>query len=161
MRLINLLTQPGGVPEQGREVKFSLRYTSGRVPSTREVTAYMLPLSDRDWAEVERLTADALTEGQTADGDPIPPRSNLPRGAEYVIQFLRLCLRDPGDLGARLCDDERDVQALRDGLVGPQHPWFVAEYRKLMASEYPGLVTEKDAAELHKEAADFSAGAQK
>lgn len=157
MRLINLLTQPGGVSEQGKEITFSLRYTSGRVPSTREVTAYMLPLSERDWADVARLTDEALAPTPGQDGATLPPTSNLSRDTEFVIQFLRICLRDPGDLSARLVEDPRDVQALRDGLVGPQYPWFGKQYRALMANEYKDLVTVADADELHAESRDFSA----
>ncbi len=155
MRLINLLTQPGGVSEQGKEITFSLRYLAGRVPSTREVTAYMLPLSERDWADVARLTDEALVP-EVKDGETLPPASNLSRDTEFVIQFLRVCLRDPGDLSARLVEDPRDVQALRDGLVGPQYPQFGKQYRALMASEYKDLVPAADADKLHTEARDFS-----
>lgn len=158
MRLINLLKQPGGIHEQGREVRFPLRYLDGKTPATREITAVLLPLSDKDWVAVEQQTVASL---EVPDADGAQPRSRLPRDVEFSVQFLRMALRDPGDLGARLIDEERDVEALRDGLIGVQHQWFAEEYRQLLATEYPSLIKQKDVADLHQEAAGFSQGGQK
>lgn len=150
MRLTNLLKLPGGVHEQGRAVRFTLRYMDGKIPAQREVEAIMLPVSEVETHRAQVAARDAAAQ----DG------AQLPEPLEFVVQFMARALRDPGDLAAHLIEDPRDMQALRDGLVAPQYAQLTAEYRGMMASEY-GDPTAADEADLKREAADFFGGAQK
>lgn len=157
MRLHSMLTLPGGVPEQGRPISLRLRYRGpGGVPHTREVSAFMLPVS-----EPEELAARRAAQAQPAvapGGEPVAPQ--LPEGLEYVVQFLSRSLRDPGNPAEHLCSDPRDLQALRDGLVGPQYTALLRAYRSMMADEYPEVVTEDDVEDMTKQARDFSRGGE-
>ena len=156
MRLHSMLTLPGGVPEQGRPIALRLRYRGpGGVPHTREVAAIMLPISD-----VEELAARRAAQAPTLDADGKPEQPQLSEGGEYVVQFLARCLRDPGNPAEHLCSDPRDLQALRDGLVGPQYRALLLEYRSMMQTEYPEVVTEGDVADMEGQARDFSASDQ-
>lgn len=147
MRLINLLRNAQGVTEQGREVKIKLRHAGpAGVPTVSEVTAVMMPLSEVEVAKAAEL-ARTTSEGEN------PP---LPPGQEAVIRTLQACLRDPGDLSKRLIEDERDLQALRDGLVGVQYQRLIDEYLALMATEYPAVVTQADEKDMERQARDFS-----
>lgn len=151
MRLTNLLSQPGGVHEQGREVTLRLRYRgSGGLPHQREVVGQMLPISEVEAVQIERAAR------QVVESD----KAQLGFGEEYLIQLLRVSLRDPGDLSQPLIDDERDLQALRDGLVALQYPQIMEEYKALIRSEYPEVVTDGDEKKLEKDARDFSASDQ-
>lgn len=149
MRLTNLLKLPGGIYEQGRPVRFDLRYLDGKIPSTRQVDAVMLPVSEVDIYRVKR----AAQEAAAAKDAP------LPEPLEYIVRFLQASLRDPGDLGARLIEDETDLQALRTGLAGPQYSRLTAEYQQLIETEYPEQVDGKNEEELRREAEGFSDGA--
>jgi len=154
MRLHAMLTLPGGVPEQGRPIPLRLRYRGpGGVPHTREVAALMLPISD-----VEELAARRAAQAPTLDADGKPVPSQLSEGGEYVVQFLARCLRDPGNPAEHLCTQPADLQALRDGLVGPQYRALLLEYRSMMQTEYPEVVTQGDVEDMEAQARDFSAG---
>ena len=160
MRLHAMLNLPGGNPQQGREISFKLRYRGpGGVPYVREVAALMLPLSDVEELAARRA-AQAVAQGTPGqDGaEPVPPQ--LSEGGEYVVQFLARCLRDPGNPAELLCSEPRDMQALRDGLVGPQYRALLEEYRDMMLTEYPDPVTKADVADMEAEARDFSGGDQ-
>jgi hypothetical protein len=146
MRLVNLLKLPGGVHEQGRRIKFPLRYLEGRVPATREVEAVMLPLSEVD---IHRVTQAAKAAAAEKD-------ASLPESLEYVCRFLQASLRDPGDMSTRLIEDENDLQALRGGLVGRQYVDLPREYEELLATEYPAAPTDEDEEALRTEAGGFS-----
>lgn len=150
MRLVNLLKLPGGVHEQGRRIKFTLRYLDGQIPAQRSVEAVMLPVSEVDIHRIQRAARDAAAKEGAA----------LPESLEYTVRFLQASLRDAGDMSARLIEDENDLQALRVGLAAPQFTSIIAEYTKLMATEYPPAPTQEDEEELEREAADFSGGAQ-
>lgn len=147
MRLTNLLKQPGGVSEQGREVVLKIRHAGpAGVPTVRDLAAVMLPMS-----EVEREAAERLAKETAA-----APDAPLPAASEAVIRVLQACLRDPGDLAKRLIEDERDLQALRDGLVGVQYQRLLTEYALMIDEEYPVVVSEDQEKELEKDARDFS-----
>lgn len=147
MRLVNLLKNAQGVPEQGREVTIRLRHRGpAGVPTATDVPAVMLPLSEVEVATAERLARETV-EGES------PP---LPAGSEAVVRTLQACLRDPADLSKRLIEDERDLQALRDGLVGPQYQRLIDEYLALMATEYPEVVSEAAEKDMEAQARDFS-----
>lgn len=148
MRLHNLLTQPGGIALEGRPVTLRLMYKGpDGTPHTKELAAQMLPLSQ---VEIERAKAAA----QKAEG------RELVEVDEYAIRILQASLRDPADLSRLLIEDETDLRALRMGLVPLQYPALLDEYRQLIESEYPELVTKKDVAEMEGEARDFSKGGQ-
>lgn len=143
-----MLEQPGGEVEEGREVRFRLRYRAkDKRPQTREVCAVMLPLSELEQQQAQEAAQKA--EGRV-----------LPEGAEYVIQLLALSLRDPANPAERLCVEARELQLLRDGLVAVQYEQLLDEYKALIKNEYPGVVTEEDAAALEQQARDFSKGGQ-
>ena len=147
MRLANLLKQPGGVSEQGREVTITLRHAGpAGVPTVREMSVVMLPMS-----EVEREAAERLAKETAAQED-----APLPEHSEAVIRVLQACLRDPGDLSKRLIEDERDLQALRDGLVGVQYQRLLDEYATLIREDYPEVVSKEQEKELEADARDFS-----
>jgi len=151
MRLANLLKLPGGVAEQGRRVILRLRYQApDGAPSVRDLEAVLLPVSEVEAHQVQRAAELAAQEKDA----PLPP------GGEYVIRFLAASLRDPGDLSRRLVEDETDMRALRTGLAAPAFEGLLAEYRRLIADEYPAVVTTGDAAALEDEARDFSPGGQ-
>lgn len=151
MRLINLLKQPGGVSEQGREITLKIRHAGpAGVPTVRDLAAVMLPMS-----EVERENAERLARETAA-----APDAPLPAASEAVIRVLQACLRDPGDPSKRLIEDERDLQALRDGLVGVQYARLLNEYALMIEGEYPVVVNEDQEKELEKDARDFSASDQ-
>lgn len=151
MRLINLLKNTQGVPEQGRTVTIRLRHRGpAGVPTVSEVQAIMLPLS-----EVEVAIAAKLAQ-ETAEGENPP----LPPGSEAVIRTLQACLRDPSDMSKRLIEDETDLRALRDGLVGVQYQRLLDEYLALIATEYPPVVTKDDEKAMEREARDFSDSGQ-
>lgn len=148
MKLRALLEQPGGEIEEGREVRFRLRYRGPRDkrPRFREVTALLLPLS-----EVEQLQAQEAaqkTEGR-----------QLTEGQEYVIQLLGLALRNPDNPAERFCEP-RDLQLLRDGLAAPQYKVLLDAYAQLIRNEYPDPVTPEHTKELEEQARDFSIGGQ-
>ncbi len=150
MRLHNLLAQPGGVAEQGREITLRLRVRGpGGVPTQRDLTVVLLPLS-----EVQMRRAAELARETAAQPGA------LPEGSELVIRVLQQSLRDPGDLGRPLVEDERDLAALRDGLVGVQYERLLQEYRALIDSEYPEHVSAADERDLAQQARDFLRGAQ-
>lgn len=156
MKLVNLLKMPGGVHEQGRPIKLTLRYLDGGAPATRQVPAVMLPVSEPDIYKVQRAAqATAAKEGAL-----------LPESLEYTVRFLQASLRDPGDLSARLIEDENDLQALRVGLVAPQFKSLLEDYKALMRNEYPepgddeeGGPTAEEEEALKQEAAGFTDGA--
>ena len=151
MRLAHLLTQPGGVSEQGRYVTLRLRHAGpGGVPQVRDVVAVMLPVSEVEAAQIQRLAEETAAK----------PDAPLPGGSEYVIRLLQASLRDPGDLSKRYVEDETDLRALRAGLIGPQYKRLLDEYRELIATEYPDVVTEEDVRDLENEARDFSSSGQ-
>ena len=151
MRLVNLLKQPGGVSEQGREVTLTLRHAGpAGVPTVRELATVMLPISEVEREQVERLARE------TSSKEDAP----LPAGSEAVIRLLQACLRDPGDLSKRLIEDERDLQALRDGLVGVQYQRLLDEYAALIREDYPEVVTKAQEQELEDQARDFSSSDQ-
>lgn len=160
MRLANMLLLPGGIPEQGRAVTLRLRYRGpGGVPSVRDVEAVMLPISEVEELQVRRAAQLAVAAAPKAAGEAPPPPA-LPEGGEYTVRFLQACLRDQGDLSKRLVEDETDLRALRDGLVGPQYERLLGEYKKLIDQEYPPVVTKADADALEAQARDFSASDQ-
>lgn len=147
MRLANLLKQPGGVSEQGREVTITLRHPGpAGVPTVRELATVMLPISEVELRQAERLAAE------TAARDDAP----LSAAAEALIRLLQASLRDPGDLSKRLIEDETDLQALRNGLVGVQYQRLIDEYNALIAEEYPPVVSKEQEKKLEAEARDFS-----
>jgi len=151
MRLTNLLKQPCGVSEQGRVIVLKLRHPGpAGVPTVTDLPAVMLPMS-----EVERENAERLARETAADKD-----APLPEASEAVIRVLQACLRAPGDLAKRLIEDERDLQALRDGLVGVQYQRLLDEYKALIATEYPLVVSEKDEKDLEAQARGFTASDQ-
>lgn len=151
MRLANMLKQPGGVSEQGREVVLRLRHAGpAGVPTVRDLTAVMLPLS-----EVEREAAERLARETAAKPDAV-----LPEASEAVIRVLQASLRDQGDMTKLLIEDETDLQALRTGLVGVQYQRLLDEYKALIETEYPLVVSPKDEAAMEREARDFSSGDQ-
>ena len=150
MRLVNLLKQPGGVSEEGREVTIRLRHTVAGVPTVTDLPAVMLPMS-----EVERVAAEKLAEETAAEAD-----APLPAANEAVIRVLQVCLREPGDLGKRLIEDKRDLQALREGLVGVQYQRLIDEYAALIAQEYPLVPSEDEEKDMEGQARDFSASDQ-
>lgn len=145
MRLSNLLHLPGGVHEQGRAITFTLRYSEAGVPMQRKVHALMMPVAEPDIRKIEIASKTA----ETLDAD-----------REYLVRFLQASLRDPADPAALLVEDNADLEALRQGLVGIQYGWFGAQYKLLMAEQYPDLVSAEEIAALKAEAADFSAGPQ-
>jgi hypothetical protein len=141
MRLTQLLTLTDGVHEQGRPVKFTMRYKGpDGLPAQRPVQAVMLPVSE---PEIAKIT-------EAAAGNSL----------EFVLLSMRACLRDPKDLRAPLIETAEDLQALRDGLVGPQYRWLGEQYQELLRSEYPDIVTAPAVAELKKDADGFSSGVQ-
>lgn len=147
MRLHNLLTLPGGIPEQGREVVFRLRYRSAQgVPQVREVRAVMLPLSEEQMHQARQFAQNG--------------EAPLVEGQEYVVRLLAASLRDPGDLAKLLIEDETDLRDLRAGLVAPQFEWLLKEYKLLIEQEYPAVVTDEHAADLEGQARDFTKGGQ-
>ena len=110
----------------------------------------MLPVS-----EVEDLAARRAAQVVNPEQPP-----QLPEGLEYVVQFLARSLRDAGNPAELLCADPRDLQLLRDGLAGPQYKALLLEYRAMMRTEYPDIVTKDDAADLEAQARDFSSDDQ-
>lgn len=151
MRLTNMLKQPGGVSEQGHELELRLRYRGAQgVPCTRTVSMVLLPVSEAGVLAAQRAAQEAASK----------PDARLPEGGEFVLRLLQQSARDPGDLSKPLIEDARDLQALADGLVGPQYSWIASEYRKLIATEYPDLVTKSEADALEEEARAFSDGDQ-
>ncbi len=151
MRLTNLLKQPNGVSEQGRVIVLKLRHPGpAGVPTVTDLSAAMLPMS-----EVERENAERLAR-ETAAAD----NAALPEASEAVIRVLQTCLRAPGDLSKRLIEDERDLQALRDGLVGVQYQRLLDEYAALIAQEYPLVPSEDEEKDMEGQARDFSGGGQ-
>lgn len=140
MKLTALLTLQDGVAEQGRPVKFTLRYTIAGKPMQRQVQAVMLPVPEPVMHEITTATKDTPSE--------------------FTLRLMKVALRDPGDLSQPLIADETDLQALRDGLVGPQYGWLGREYRLLIADEYPGTIPAHVLADLRDEADDFSKSAQ-
>ena len=151
MRLASMLNQPGGISEQGRRVVLRLRYTGkGSEPQVRDVAAVMLPISEVDYRSLEQLATETAAK----------PDAPLSAGNELVVRLLQACLRDPGDLSKRLIEDETDLRALRHGLVSPQYAKLIEEYKALIATEYPDVVTQEDADGLEREARDFSGSDQ-
>lgn len=150
MRLVTLLKMPGGEHEEGRPIKLTLRYNDGRVPSTREIDAVMLPVSEVDIHRIQRQAAAA------AALEDAP----LPESEEYAVRFLQASLRDAGDIGARLIEDENDLQALRVGLVGRQYTDLLEEYKTLMRTEYPDAPTKGDEEALRRGAEGFTSAPQ-
>ena len=60
MRLTNLLKQPGGVSEQGREIVLKLRHPGpAGVPTVTDLPAVMLPMSEVERENAERLAREA------------------------------------------------------------------------------------------------------
>ena len=146
-----MLNLPGGIPEEGRPVTIKVRYRGpGGVPHVRSVDALMLPVS-----EVEELAARRASQAVNPEQPP-----QLPEGLEYVIQFLARSLRDAGNPAELLCADPRDLQLLRDGLTGPQYKALLLEYRAMMRTDYPEVVTKDDVADLEAQARDFSSDDQ-
>ena len=157
MRLTALLTQPGGIAEQGMDVEIRLRYLGpGGIPHVRDVAAVMHPIAEGDLQRCATLARAARAPTVDPDGKPVPPLSGLGQGPEELIQLLRISLRDPSDLSRLLIEDERDMAVLRSGLVGPQYDTLWAKYRQLIRQEYPDIVTDKDVKDLENEARLFT-----
>ena len=151
MRLHNMLTLPGGIPEQGREITIKIRYLGqGNVPYVRDIVGQLYPLSPVDALACERRAQVKAAE----------EKAPLTVADEYVIQVLAASLRDPSDLAQLLVEDERDKNVLRAGLVAPQYDEIMSAYKALIAQEYPGLVTEEDEKDMGEEARGFSASDQ-
>lgn len=151
MRLTAFLKLSGGIPEQGRPIRFRLRYLGpDNVPYLKDVSGQLLPLSEAELAATQRAAAQYCAT----------PAASLPVGEEELVRLLQVSLRDLDDPRIHLVEDETDLAALRAGLVAPQYDQLLAEYKALIDQQYPANPTDDDAAEAEADARDFSRGDQ-
>lgn len=148
MRLGNLLSQKGGIPETGRPVRFQLRVKHKDGSTVRHwAEALLLPVSEADRAGANAAAADFC-----AGADSGPELAD-----EKVYRFLQKALRDP-EAPAQLFVRNDEMEAFRAGVTRDQVDWLYGEYKALIKSEYPELITRDQEKKLGEEAEDFTTG---
>lgn len=141
----NLLTRRGGLAMTPRLVRLNLAVpdNQGAAPLVEEVEVALLPVSEARKARAVNAARQYVEQRRDFGDAPAI-------GDELVLRFIVEAMRNPEDLRVAFVE-AKNVDTLREVLVGEQLAFLVREYAALIRSEYPETILE-DAAAIKEQA---------